>query len=129
MKILKKQFQKIKIKQSIKIVPGGEKLKYKPTMILKLPTIKIKPKLGRWCEYYEGRIPYPIECNYNKTSPIGVCFNKGEKTITHERKNCPNCKRQVEWRSWKDGKWDKIKYAISQGDDLIDMDPPNQETE
>lgn len=111
MKILKKKFQKIKHPN-------------KP--ILKLPTIKIKRKQGRWCEYYEGRLPYPAECSYNKTSPIGAYFKKGKMFTTHKREKCPDCKRSVDWRSWKDGDWDRIQYAISQGDDLTDMNPPNQ---
>ena len=127
MKVLKKKFQKIRIKRPVKVVPGGDKLKYEPIIILKLPKIKIKPKLGRWCEYYDGRIPYPAECSYNKSSPVGVYFKKGEMIVTHKRENCPDCKRSVDWRSWKDGAWEKIKYAISQGEDLTDMNPPNQD--
>ncbi|RLD79761.1 MAG: hypothetical protein DRJ10_08320 [Bacteroidetes bacterium] len=77
--------------------------------------VKIK-KLGRWCEYYVGRIPFPIECQWNQVTPL-----------CQDRPNCVTCNRRVTWQKWKDGIWDKIKYAISQGDDLTDMPSPELE--
>lgn len=116
MKILKKKFKKR--------VSGGGKLKH-PVFIM--PKLKIKPKQGRWCEYYEGRIPYPIECSSNKDMPISQIF-KGREIITiRSTPNCTECQRTVEWQSWKRGDWDKIMNAIKAGEDLTDMDPPNQE--
>jgi len=76
------------------------------------PLFKRKKPPGRWCEYYEGRIPFPIECQWNKEPPL--CIDKP---------NCKHCKRGVEWKDWKMGKWDKIKEAVKNGEDLTDMDP------
>ena len=118
MLILKKKF---KLKKKF---PGGDKLKCKP-ILTKL--IKIKPKQGRWCEYYEGRLPYPLECSMNKEKPLTQIFKSEEVITLSNRENCVECKRSVEWPSWKKGDWDKIKQAIANGDDLTDMDPPNQE--
>lgn len=79
---------------------------------------KIEKRKGRWCEYYEDRLPYPIECQSNHIVPLCV-----------QRPNCLKCTRSVNWQAWKEGKWDRIKYAISQGEDLTGMEPPNQTEE
>jgi len=101
MRVLKKKYRK----------------NYKPT----IKPIKIQPKLGRWCEYYEGRLPYPIECSTNKGMPKSQIF-KGNKIITiRDTSNCVNCKRSVEWESWKKGSWDRVKKAIAQSEDLTDV--------
>ena len=120
MKGLKKRFR---IKKKI---PGGDKLRHSISLILP-KLIKIKPKLGRWCSCIEGRLPYPIECTTNKSSPVAGYFKKGKHTVTKNNGECVNCKRFPEWHSWKKGDWNKIKEAIKQGEDLRDMDPPNQE--
>lgn len=127
MKVLKKKFQKIRIKRPVKIAPDEDTLKYKPTTILKLTKIKIKPKLGRWCEYYKGRIPYPMECQVNRETPTSSYFKNGKEIVTKRTPVCVNCKRSVEWRAWKRGDWDKIIAAISKGEDLKDMDAPIKE--
>jgi len=82
----------------------------------KLEKIIVKKKLGRWCEYYSGRLPYPIECQWNAQIPAVI-----------DRPNCRKCKRSVHFQAWKYGIWEKIKYAIAQGEDLTNMNPPNQE--
>jgi len=87
----------------------------KPTPKL-VRMIKLK-KPGRWCEYYTGRIPFPIECQWNSVPPL-----------CHNRPNCIKCNRRVTWQKWKDGVWEKVKYAISQGEDLTDMESPEKET-
>jgi len=107
MKILKKKFRKKKLPKIIrKILP------------------KIKKKQGRWCEYYEGRLPFPIECSHNKTQPIARVFKDGKSTIVRNTPNCVNCKRAPEFLEWKKGEWDKVKEAIANHEDLRDMDPP-----
>lgn len=112
MKVLKKKFKKIQPKVS------------PPLILSKLK--KIKPKLGKWCEYYEGRLPYPIECSTNKETPVTCYFEDGDKYILRDRSNCATCQRSVEWIPWKKREWDKIKEAIANGEDLTDMDPPFQ---
>lgn len=112
MKVLKKKYKKIKIKNTHKPI-------VKP--------IKITKKLGRWCNCYEGRLPYPIECQTNKASAKNYLFKDGKKTILHDRSICIKCKRQVEFIPWKNGEWDKIKEAILNGEDLRDMFPPFKE--
>lgn len=120
---LKEKYQKIKIKR----IPGGEKLIH-PILFSKL--IKIKPKQGRWCEYYEGRLPYPMECQYNKNTPVGMYVRFGEIVHTYDRLKCVDCNRAPQWHSWKKGDWDKIIEAIANLEDLRDMEPPrsNEET-
>lgn len=98
--------------------------KRKPKSILALPLIKIKRKKGKWCDCYEGRLPYPIECQSNKASPISYVFESGESTLVYDRSICVDCKRQVEFIPWKSGEWDKVKKAIANCEDLRDMDPP-----
>jgi len=117
MKILKKKFRKI----------VKEKPVLKPILKPILKRIVIKPKLGRWCNFYEGRLPYPIECQSNKSSPISYVFESGVSKLVYDRSDCVNCKRQVEFIPWKKGKWDKIKEAISEGEDLRDMNPTFKE--
>ena len=109
MKVLKKIFKK------------------KSPPILILPKLKIKPKQGKWCDCYEGRLPYPIECQSNKQNPVSSLFESGEITLLHDRTVCVECNRFVEWQSWKRGEWDKVKEAIANCEDLRDMDPPIQE--
>lgn len=109
MKVLKKKYRKI-----IKI----------PKIKKPLPKIIIKPKLGCWCDYYEGRLPYPIECQTNKSSPKTYLFDAGKKTLLHNRTKCADCIRSVEFIPWKDGHWDKVKEAIINGEDLRDMPSP-----
>jgi len=98
------------------------KSQYKP-----LVKLYIKKKLGRWCDCYEDRLPYPIECQGNKTAPKSYLFDSGKKTLMHDRSMCVNCKRQVEFIPWKKGDWNKVKEAILNGEDLRDMDPPFRE--
>jgi hypothetical protein len=107
MKVLKKKFRKTK-----PITP-------KPLL-----RIKIKPKVGKWCDCYEGRLPFPMECQNNKISPVSCMFKEGKKTMLYDRSMCIDCARQVEWQSWKNREWDKIKIAIAKGEDLRDMNPP-----
>jgi len=76
--------------------------------------VKVK-KLGKWCSYYE-RLPFPIECQWNSVPPL-----------CHDRPNCIKCNRKITWQPWRNGVWDKIKYAISQGEDLTDMESPESE--
>jgi len=85
---------------------------------------KIKPRLGRWCEYYEGRLPFPIECAYNKETPFWVLYEKGEKTISKNTPNCPKCNRSIEYEDWKLGKWKKVEQEIKKGADLSDQPSP-----
>ena len=99
MKKLKSKYRKQKIKPITPII-----------------LLKIEKKKGRWCEYYSGRLPYPLECQWN--SDIPLC---------HKRPNCKHCKRKVQWAAWKTGEWSKIKTAIENGEDLTDMPAPNQE--
>lgn len=113
MKVLKRKIKKRR--------PGGDKLKYKP--IIRVLT-KIKKKQGRWCDCYDGRLPYPVECQSNKSQPITHVFDSGKKTLVYDRTACIDCKRAVEFIPWKRGDWDKVKEAIINGDDLRDMDPP-----
>jgi len=108
--ILMRKLKKIYRKKKI---PGGDKLKYKPIIIKKL--VKIK-KIGKWCAYYPGRLPFPIECQWNSVPPL-----------CHDRPNCIKCNRKVTWQPWRNGIWDKIKYAISQGENLMDMESPESE--
>jgi len=75
-----------------------------------------KKRIGRWCEYYSGRLPYPINCQSNAVIPL-----------CHDKPNCKTCERKVHFQAWKFGYWEKIKYAINQGEDLTDMEAPNQE--
>ena len=131
MKILKKRFRKKK-----KTPPGGDKLKHpmqegiviKPKSLFSKKLVKIKPKQGRWCEYYEGRLPYPMECSHNKSMPLSQIFKGNEVHTISDRSNCVNCKRAPQWHSWKRGDWTKIiKAIVEDKEDLTDMDPPNQE--
>jgi len=116
MRVLKKKYRKKKkLPKLIKI----------PT---KLKPIKIKPKIGRWCEYYDGHLPYPMECSYNKKMSVSAVFKGVEKTILRNFPNCENCNRAVDYTSWKSGLWDKVKEAIAKGEDLTDMDSPIRRT-
>lgn len=108
MKVLKKKFKKKKILQTPRI----------------LKKIIKEPKIGRWCSYYEGRLPFPIECSHNKTQPVTKIFKDGKSTIIKNTPNCVNCTRNPEFLEWKKGEWDKVKEAIINGEDLRDMDPP-----
>jgi hypothetical protein len=142
MKILKKKFKKILIKKKFNKIPGGDKLKYEPsteiivnkegivtkpsntTYKAPLKPIKIKKKLGRWCEYYEGRLPFPIECSNNKAMPKSYLFKGSEKILVRDTSNCLKCNRNPSFISWKRGDWYRVIESIKKGDDLTDMDPP-----
>ena len=67
MKVLKRKFRK-KIKKA--------REEEKPP---KRKLTKIKKPAGRWCEYYSGRLPFPIECSTNKNSPISMLYKDGVK--------------------------------------------------
>lgn len=75
----------------------------------KVGLIKRKRPLGKWCKYYVGRIPYPIECMTNSRPP--ACIYRPE---------CPECDRKIDFKSWKKGYWNNIIYAISKGTDFSD---------
>ena len=91
--------------------------KKKLTKIIIPTKLKRIEKVGKWCNYYKNRIPFPIECQWNSVPPL-----------CHNRPKCVKCDRRVTWQKWKDGHWDKIKYAISQGENLTDMESPEKET-
>ncbi len=110
MKVLKKKFRKKE---------PAEKDKLNRPICKK---IIMKKKLGRWCNCYEGRLPYPIECQNNKLHPITYIFKDGKKTLLCDRSICLSCERQVEFIPWKGGRWEKIKTAIANSEDLRDMD-------
>lgn len=90
-------------------------------MALRIP---IKPKLGKWCNYYEGRLPFPMECSTNKSMPVSKVYKGKDVIVIRNTPDCPTCKRAPEFYSWKRGDWDKIKKAISKGEDLRDMPVP-----
>ncbi|MDP8268208.1 MAG: hypothetical protein P9L97_05715 [Candidatus Tenebribacter davisii] len=108
MKVLKKRFRKIQ-KEEVKRIPKK--------------IIKAK-KMGRWCEYYDGRLPFPMECSGNKELPVAKLYKDGVITILHNRPNCVACKRAPEFQSWKRGDWRKITEAIENGEDLRDHPSP-----
>ncbi len=124
MKVLKAKF-----KRKFKKIPGGggDKLKYEPDTVIALSRIPIKKKIGKWCKYYENRLPFPIECSSNKISPKRIIFKGKKQTITKDTPDCSTCERFPQWHSWKRGDWDKIIEAIKEGENLIDFPPPNQE--
>lgn len=79
---------------------------------------------GRWCDYYRGRLPYPIECQTNKKFPVSKIY-KGDKIIPiYDRSKCITCERYVDFISWKLGKWDRIMDAIDNKEDLRNMPSP-----
>ncbi len=121
MKVLKKKFKRKKR------APGGDKLKPKSSTTLILPKVKIKPRQGKWCDYYEGRLPFPIECTNNKRFPEDSYFVDGKKVVTKTMPLCIKCERYPQYHSWKRGDWDEIIELIKQVKDLREMDPPNQE--
>lgn len=108
------------------------KRKKKP---LKLPKIKNKPKLlkikkvGYWCSYYEGRIPFPIECSYNKQMPYECIFIHGKKKVIKDFPECKTCDRFVSWEDWKLKKWDKIQEEVKKGKDLRNEPIPFKRSE
>jgi hypothetical protein len=91
--------------------------------------LKLKPikKIGRWCDYYIGRLPFPIECSYNKSSPINYIFINGKKKRVKNFPACSKCKRDIKWTDWKEGKWDKVKSEIKKGADLRNQPSPCSE--
>jgi hypothetical protein len=103
---MKRKFPKIITQESKlpKIIPKEEK---KP--LRKIPTV------GRWCEYFPGRLPYPIECHYGRTFPYVA-----------ERPNCRTCERSVEYTAWKSGVWRRVIEEIKKGIDLRDQPSPFQ---
>ncbi len=99
-----------------------KKVKRKKSSKIKVHLKPIKTKPGRWCSIYTGRLPYPIECQTNKQTPITYTFKSGKQTLIYDRTACKKCTRQIEFIPWKNGEWNKIKEAIDQGNDLRDMD-------
>jgi len=88
----------------------------------------IKPKkIGRWCSYYENRLPYPVECANNKSNPVSTIFKDGKPRITRNYPNCVCCKRNPTFYSWKKGDWDLIIQAIADGEDLSNHPAPGRE--
>ncbi len=116
---IKHSMRKIKIKLKKKTKPKLKKII--PKEKLKLPKIK---KIGRWCNYYENRLPSPMECSYNKQTPIEYMFTHGEKKLIKSRMDCVKCKRYVTWVSWKNNVWNNIKEQIKKGEDLRDQPSP-----
>lgn len=123
------------MKKTIKIKRiKKKKIKLKKAPVIdskpKLPTIKPKPKLrpikkiGMWCDYYQGRLPFPIECTYNRQSPLEVIFVNGEKKVVKNTPKCPTCTRFITWEDWKLGKWNKVQAEIQKGADLRDQPSP-----
>jgi len=102
---------KIQFKSKKKLIP-------KIIIPTTLRKIIIKPKLGKWCQYYEGRIPYPIECQWNKVPPLCIA-----------KPNCRYCKRDIKWDDWKSGKWEIISQNVQKGENLTDMESPFIEME
>ena len=113
MRRLRKKFKK----------PGEVVIKDTPIYRQPRKIVKIK-RIGRWCPYYDGRLPSPSECSSNKGMPISRLFKDGKVSILHDRSDCVDCKRAPEFRDWKRGKWDLVKKAISKGEDLTDMPSP-----
>ena len=110
MKVLKKKFRKIK----------------KITKPILKPIVR-KPKVGRWCKYYEGRLPFPTECSMNKDMPITRLFKDGKSIVLRDRSECVKCDRNPHWIHWKNGVWSKVINEINKGEDLSDMPAPIQE--
>jgi hypothetical protein len=104
-----------------------KKLKAKFRKKTELPKIKKKKRIGRWCQYYEGRLPFPIECSTNKSIPITKIFKGGKSFVLKARPLCKTCKRNPSFISWKEGRWDSIINAIKNGKDLSNMPAPDRE--
>jgi len=81
--------------------------------LIKRKRKKIKVPKGRWCETYEGRMPGPTECAWNKLPPFA-----------NERPQCRTCKRYLTYDSWKGGDWREIKRRVLNGEDLSEMESP-----
>jgi hypothetical protein len=119
----------IKIKRKKKktdIIENIEPQKSRPKIQVE-NIVKPRPKIrtvGRWCNYYPGRLPYPIECSYNKEAPISYVYEKGTKTQVKNFPECPSCKRDIKWVDWKEGKWSKVIAEIKKGADLRDQPSP-----
>ncbi len=88
------------------------KIKKAPKVISKPKIVKTIP-VGRWCEYYENRIPFPVECQFN--SDIPGCQDKP---------NCKKCERKVIFSDWKAGKWRSIANRVQNGENLSLMENP-----
>jgi hypothetical protein len=128
-KRIKKNKKKIKVKKKLPVIESKPKLpviESKP----KLPAIKPKPKLrpikkiGYWCDYFPGRLPFPIECTYNRQSPLECIFINKVKKIVKNTPKCPSCQRYVTWEDWKKGKWNKTIQEIKKGADLRNQPVP-----
>jgi len=91
--------------QAIKILPKKEE-KARPKIVKILP-------VGRWCEYYENRLPFPVECQFNSDIPLCI-----------EKPNCKKCNRKVLFSDWKEGKWRNIATMIEKGENLSGMENP-----
>jgi len=103
---------KLKIKKKIKIPEETKVEEVKKISFFKMP--KIVKKQGRWCEYYSGRVPYPIECSTNIKHP---------RVVDHP--NCVTCKRKVSYRAWRNNIWDNIFERVSKDrQDLTDWPSP-----
>jgi len=102
--------------------------KYKKTPKTRVLKKIVKPKpVGRWCEYYSGRLPYAIECSNNKSNPVSTIFKEGKPKIIRNHPACVYCKRNVTFTSWKRGDWNAIIMAIAEGQDLSDHPSPGTE--
>lgn len=113
---------KVKKKSSLKKIP----ISTKPIEKKKLKKIVL---VGRWCEYIEGRLPYPIECAYNKASPIQYIYKGNKRKRTKNTPNCKTCNRSIKYDDWKLGKWKKVEEEIKKGADLINQPSPIEEKE
>jgi len=112
---MKKRKVKIKKKKN----PSLIKIKPRPKLL------KIK-RAGRWCEYIEGRLPYPIECSYNKDKPVAYVYKGNKRKKTKSTPLCPSCQRSIKYDDWRLGKWDKVKEEIKKGNDLSNQPSPIQ---
>jgi len=105
-----------------------KKFKKKKRILTKIILPKIIPikkeKIGQWCDVVKGRLPYPIECQGNKTNPISYLFKEGVKSVLRDNTPCATCTRPVEYQSWRNGLWDNIEMAIKRGEDLRDFPSP-----
>lgn len=124
---LKKGFKK-KTKKKVFKKEIKTKIKKKISPLSTLPTLKrIKPKQGKWCSYYEGRLPFPIECASNRDMLEVSYFKDKKKYVLKDFSECKNCKRYPVYSYWKRGDWDHIIKLIKENKDLREMNPPDQE--
>ncbi len=79
------------------------------TKLIRINKIQPLPKklirvLGRWCATIQGRLPYPVECQFYQ-----------EKLFWTKYPKCKGCNRQIQFQDWKDGKYADIIREISTG--------------